>query len=80
MGSLRTGGSLRFHPGQSVDISNLRLQQKDEGTEAIKTNPPRGLENRCLLRGILPLKPSASSASSAFQVLGFALHPYFSDF
>src|SRR5216684_1793866 len=33
MGPIRTGHFWRFHPGQSVDISNLSPQQKDEGTE-----------------------------------------------
>src|SRR6267142_1900668 len=33
MGPIWTGRSWRFHPGQSVDISNLSPQQKDEGTE-----------------------------------------------
>jgi len=40
MGPIRTGGSWRFHPGQNIDISNLSLQQKDEGTE----NKSKGLD------------------------------------
>jgi len=39
MGSSRTGDSLRFrlHPGRTVDILTLCLQQKDGGHGAIKT-------------------------------------------
>ncbi len=56
MGSLRTGGSLRFQPVRTVDISTLCSQQKEEGTgKQIKTNS-------------LYSEPSASSVSSALRV------------
>src|SRR5258708_40323708 len=56
MGSLRTGGSLRFQPVRTVDISTLCSQQKEEGTgKQIKTNS-------------LYSEPCASSVSSALRV------------